>query len=103
MGIIAAFRRVGFISNRMSHATLRRHWCDNILLNVYASTEERRDDMKDSCYEELEHVLDEVPKNHMKILLGDLNAKLGREDIFKLISENEILHEISNDIMALEQ
>jgi len=39
----------------------------------------------------------------MKILLGDFNAKLGREDIFKLISENEILHEISNDIMALEQ
>jgi len=33
----------------------------------------------------------------MKILLGDFNAKLGREDIFKLIIGNEILHQDSND------
>jgi hypothetical protein len=28
-------------------------------------------------------MFDKFPKYHMKILLGDLNAKLGREDIFK--------------------
>jgi hypothetical protein len=33
----------------------------------------------------------------MKSLLGDFNAKVGREDIFKLTIENESLHEISND------
>jgi hypothetical protein len=33
----------------------------------------------------------------MKILLGDFNAVVGREDIFKLTVENESLHEISND------
>jgi hypothetical protein len=33
----------------------------------------------------------------MKILLRDFNAKVGREDIFKLIVGNESLHEISND------
>jgi hypothetical protein len=33
----------------------------------------------------------------MKILLGDLNAKVDREDIFKLTIWNESLHEISND------
>jgi endonuclease/exonuclease/phosphatase family metal-dependent hydrolase len=32
----------------------------------------------------------------MKILLGDFNANVGREDIFKLIICNENLHEISN-------
>jgi hypothetical protein len=32
----------------------------------------------------------------MKILLGDFNAKLGREDIFKPIIGNESLHENSN-------
>jgi hypothetical protein len=31
----------------------------------------------------------------MKILLGDFNAKVGREDIFKLTIGNESLHEIS--------
>jgi hypothetical protein len=33
----------------------------------------------------------------MKILLGDFNAKVGRENIFKPTIENESLHEISND------
>jgi hypothetical protein len=33
----------------------------------------------------------------MKILLGDFNAKVGREDIFKPSIGNESLHEISND------
>jgi endonuclease/exonuclease/phosphatase family metal-dependent hydrolase len=33
----------------------------------------------------------------MKILLGDLIAKVGKEDIFKLTVGNESLHEISSD------
>jgi hypothetical protein len=32
----------------------------------------------------------------MKILLGDFNAKIGREDIFKPTTGNESSHEISN-------
>jgi hypothetical protein len=37
------------------------------------------------------------PKYHMKILLGDFNGKVAREDIFKLTIWNENLYEISND------
>jgi hypothetical protein len=33
----------------------------------------------------------------MKILLGDFNVKLGREDTFKPTIGNESLHEYSND------
>jgi hypothetical protein len=33
----------------------------------------------------------------MKILLGDFNAKFGREDIFKPIIGNDSLHEANND------
>jgi hypothetical protein len=33
----------------------------------------------------------------MKILLGDFNVKVGKEDIFKPTNENESLHEVSND------
>jgi hypothetical protein len=33
----------------------------------------------------------------MKILLGDFNAKVGKENIFKPTNGNESVHEISND------
>jgi hypothetical protein len=39
--------------------------------------------MKDKFYKELECVFDKFLKHHMKILLVDFNAKLGREEIFK--------------------
>jgi hypothetical protein len=53
--------------------------------------------VKDSFYEELERIFDTFPKYHMKILLGDLNAKVGREDIFQTTIGNGSLHESSND------
>jgi exonuclease III len=81
--IVLAIKRVEFVSDRMSYIMLRGRWCDIIILDVHAPTEERNDDSKDSFYEELEQVFDHFPKYHMKILLGDFNAKLGREDTFK--------------------
>jgi exonuclease III len=53
--------------------------------------------VKDSFYEELEHVFNKFSKYRMTILLGDFNAKVGREDIFKPTIGNGSLHEISND------
>jgi hypothetical protein len=52
--------------------------------------------MRDSFYEELEHVFDKFPKYHMKILIGDFNARVGREDIFKPTIRNAGIHEISS-------
>ena len=37
------------------------------------------------------------PKYHMKILFGDFNARVGRENIFKPTNRNDSLHEDSND------
>jgi hypothetical protein len=37
----------------------------------------------DRFYEEIEYVFEKFPKYHTKILLGNFNAKVGREDIFK--------------------
>jgi hypothetical protein len=37
------------------------------------------------------------PKYYMKILLGNFNAEVGRENIFKPTMRNESLHYDSND------
>jgi hypothetical protein len=52
------------------------------------------DDMKDSFFEELECIFDKFPKYHMKMMLGDLNAEVGREDIFTQKIGNESLDKL---------
>ncbi|KAJ4428124.1 hypothetical protein ANN_24138 [Periplaneta americana] len=49
----------------------------------YSLRKEKDDHIKDSLYEELEQTFDQLPRYHMKFLLGDFNAKVGWEDIFK--------------------
>jgi hypothetical protein len=95
--IISAIKTVEFVSDRMSYMVLRGRWCNIIVLNVHAPTEEKSDDSKDSFHEELKQVFYHFPKNHMKILLGDFNANLGRQDIFKPKTGNESLHQDNND------
>jgi hypothetical protein len=95
--IIAAVKRVEFVSDRMSYIILRGRWCHIIVLNVHAPTEDTTDDVKDSFYEKLKLVFDKFPKYHMKILLGDFNVKVSREGISTPTNGNESLTEISND------
>jgi exonuclease III len=83
----------------MSYIILTGRWCNirPIVVNVYAPCEDKSDDIKDSFYEEVGRVFYHLPRYDMKILLGDFNAKVGREDIFKPTIGNDSSHEISND------
>jgi hypothetical protein len=85
---IIAVKRVEYVSDRMSYIILRGCWCDNIILNVDAPTENKIDDMKDTFYKELENLFYKFTKYHMKILSGDISTQVGRRDIFKPIIVN---------------
>jgi hypothetical protein len=93
--IVSASRRVEIISDRMTYIILGARWCYIIVLNVRAPCEDKEDDVKDSFSEELGRVFDQFPR-YMKILLGDFNAKVVRENNFKLTIGNEGLQEICN-------
>jgi hypothetical protein len=47
--IMSAVKRVEFVSERMS--LVRGRWCNIIVLNVHAPTEDKIDDIKDRFYE----------------------------------------------------
>jgi hypothetical protein len=81
----------------MSYIILRGRYHDIIVLNVHTRKRDKIDDVNDKFYEELDQVFDNFPKYHMKIWIGDFNAKVGKEDIFKPTVGNDSLHEISND------
>jgi hypothetical protein len=63
---------------------------------VHAPSEDKDDDIMDSFYEEVEQVFDQFPRYHMKLLMEEFKANIGREEFFKTIG-NESLHEASND------
>jgi len=90
-------KRVEFVGDRLSYIMLRGRWHNIIVVNVHAPSEEKSDGTKDSFYEELEQVFDHFPKYHMKILLGEFNAKVGRENTFKPTIGQKSLHQDSND------
>ena len=52
--IASAVKRVEFVSDRVSYIVRRGRWCNIIVLNVHAPSEEKSDDSKDSFYEELD-------------------------------------------------
>src|SRR5215472_13492596 len=95
--IVSALKKVEFVSDRLSYIVLGGRWRNTIVVNVHAPSEEKSDTSKDSFYAELEQVFDRLPKYHTKILLGDFNAKVGRENIFKPTIGQESLHQHSND------
>jgi hypothetical protein len=71
--ISSAVKRVGFVCDRMTYIVLRGRWCNIIVLNVHALSEETSE-------EELEQVFFyHFPKYNKKILLGEFNANVGRE------------------------
>jgi hypothetical protein len=69
------------VSDRISYIILKGSKYHFTVLNIHAATEYKIGDVKD--YEELACVFDKFPKYHMKIVLGDFNAKVGREGLFK--------------------
>jgi hypothetical protein len=59
---------------------------------IYAPTEE-----KDSFYDDLDKICGECPQRDVKIIIGDMNAKIGKEDTYRPIIGKYSLHTKSND------
>ena len=59
---------------------LRDRCCDINVPSKHATSQDKICDIKDRFCEELVLFFDHCPKYNMKFLLGEFNAKLGRED-----------------------
>ena len=57
-------------------------WYDDIVVNVHSPLEGKNDGIKDRFYEEIDRLFEKLPAYRKEILLGDFNAKIGRENIF---------------------
>jgi|UniRef100_A0A2S2QC91 hypothetical protein len=68
-----------------------------IIFSCHAPTEEKDVETKDIFYDELEQVYNDTSRHAIKIILEDMNAKIGWENIYRPTIGKESLHSISND------
>jgi hypothetical protein len=64
-------------------------------VSVHAPGEEKDDAVKDAFYEKLENMYNQIPRNDVKTILGDFDAKIGREELYKPITGENSKHNVS--------
>ena len=85
------------INERICVLRVKGKFFNYSIINVYAPHNERPEDEKDSFYRKLEKAYEECPRNDIKIIIGDLNAQVGREKSFKPTIGGFSLHCESNE------
>jgi exonuclease III len=66
------------ISNHICKLRVKGKFYTMTLINAYAPTEAKEEETKEQFYEELQRTQDRVSKHDVTIILGDMNAKLGK-------------------------
>jgi exonuclease III len=74
-GVVVGFQPV---SERMCTLRIRARFFNITFICVHALTEEADGEDKESFFEKLEVTYDWVPGHDVKIILGDINAKIGK-------------------------
>jgi hypothetical protein len=64
---------------------------------AHSPTEDKADEKKDSFYDELDKIYGECPKRDCKIITEDINAKVGKEQIYRSVTGKYSLHKTSNN------
>jgi len=59
-------------------------------------TEDHTEETKEQFYDNLQYLLDKTPKSDIIIILGDVNAQLGKERLYNEVTGQHTLHEETN-------
>jgi hypothetical protein len=66
------------------------------IISAYAPTEEKDEVLKEQFYEDLQKLQDKVPRNDLLIIVGDFNAKVGKERAYRGVVGKYSIHPKSN-------
>jgi endonuclease/exonuclease/phosphatase family metal-dependent hydrolase len=66
------------------------------IICVHTPTEEKDETIKNSFYDRLDRTYQKMPKHDVKIIIGDMNAKVGKDLMIPNVGKFG-LHNVSND------
>lgn len=95
--VLSCIKHFAAVSDRICYIQIAGRLFDLVIINCYAPMEDKNDDIKDIFYEELEAVYDSLPLHCVKMVVGDFNSKVGRENSFRPTIGPDSLHNISNN------
>jgi hypothetical protein len=84
-------------SPHMCWLRIRGKFFNYSIINAPAPMEDKSDIEKDAFYEGLRNLYDDCPKHDVKLIIGDLNAQIGKEAIYYPTTVNEAIHQESNE------
>ena len=67
------------------------------VINTYAPMEDTQVNAKDEFYNNLSRCFHNLPRHDVKIIVGDLNAKIGKDETWRGTIGMHSLHNVSND------
>jgi hypothetical protein len=90
---------IGFkaVSSRICTLRIKGKFFNYTIINAHAPTEASEEEGKDEFYDLLEKTYEESPSHDVKIIIGDLNAQVGREEPYQPTIGKYSLHESTND------
>lgn len=85
------------VDERMCVLRLKGRFKNYSIINVHAPHNEADDADKDAYYEKLGKTYHELPAHDIKLVIGDFNAKVGKEEVFRPTIGKYSLHETTNE------
>jgi len=85
------------INERICYLRLKAKWFSCTLINVHAPTNEKMEEVKEEFYNLLDENINQIANSDIKIIRGDFNAKVGKEEMYKPTTGNESLHNETNN------
>jgi hypothetical protein len=83
-------------NERLCKLRMKGRYNNVSLISVYAPTVDKMDDIKEQFSEDLQKVVDNTPKSETIIILGDLNARMGKEGAYRGVTGQYTLHQNTN-------
>ncbi|XP_039429642.1 craniofacial development protein 2-like [Culex pipiens pallens] len=85
------------IDDRMCRLRIKGRFFNYLIFNVHCPHEESSDAVKETFYAKLEQKFGSCLQRDVKIVIGDMNARIGREEMYKPVIGPNSLHTVTND------
>jgi hypothetical protein len=85
------------INERLYVIRIKGRFFNYSLINIHAPTNDSEEEAKDQFYEQLERAYAACPSHDVKVVIGDANAKVGREAVHQPTICKHSLHENTHE------